>query len=461
MESLCENEKPRGFSLETHNLRWNNYAERKRVWVEAYGCSASMADSERIKGILISGGYDLASQPNQADLNFIVTCGVKESTEHHMLSRMKCLASTQKPLVIAGCLPKADRNLIEKSYPSASLLGPHSLDMALDVVKDCFQKKKRVALEDSKADKIGLPSLRINNIVGIVQISSGCLSSCSFCQTKLAKGALRSYRIGDIVREVNRDLHDGCKEIWLTSTDNGCYGYDIETDLVHLLEALDKISGNFKIRLGMMNPMYLPRLGDRLIRVYQESDKLFKFLHVPVQSGSERILRKMKRGHTATTYRRIVDSFRNRMPEITIATDIIVGFPSETEEDFQKTLNLIKETSPDIVNISKYSPRPGTLASKLSRIDSSVVTRRTRELHKIVRSISSKRNENWKYWNGDVIIDEVNDKLIQGRNYAYKPVVVTKLPESKSLENNQILGSVLEVRIDDTSNFCLKGPAIT
>jgi tRNA A37 methylthiotransferase MiaB len=95
MESLCENEKPRGFSLETHNLRRNNYAERKRVWVEAYGCSASMADSERIKGILISGGYDLASQPNQADLNFIVTCGVKESTEHHMLSRMKCLASTQ------------------------------------------------------------------------------------------------------------------------------------------------------------------------------------------------------------------------------------------------------------------------------------------------------------------------------------------------------------------------------
>ena len=175
-------------SLESHEWRWNNYEERKRVWVEAYGCSASMGDSERIRGILINGGYELALQPNQSDLNLIVTCGVKESTEHRMLSRIKSLASARKPLIIAGCLPKADRKLIERLYPSASLLGPHSLDMTLDVIKDCIRGKKLVALDDSTADKVGLPSLRINKIVGIVQISSGCLSDCSFCQTKLAKG---------------------------------------------------------------------------------------------------------------------------------------------------------------------------------------------------------------------------------------------------------------------------------
>ncbi|HEY7109488.1 MAG TPA: tRNA (N(6)-L-threonylcarbamoyladenosine(37)-C(2))-methylthiotransferase [Nitrososphaeraceae archaeon] len=447
--------------LGSHDLGWNTNAERKRIWVEAYGCSASMADSERIKGILISGGYDLVSHPNQADLNLIVTCGVKESTEHHMLSRIKSFAAGQKPLVIAGCLPKADQKLVENSCPTASLLGPHSLDMTLDVVKDCFQGKKQVAIEDSKTDKVGLPSLRINKVVGIVQISSGCLSNCSFCQTKLAKGDLRSYRIGDIVRDVNTNVYDGCKEIWLTSTDNGCYGYDIQTDLVHLLEALDKISGNFKIRVGMMNPMYLPRFGDRLIRIYMESHKLFKFLHIPVQSGSERILRMMKRGHTAMIYRRIVDSFRKYMPEITIATDVIVGFPSESEEDFQRTLDLMRETKPDVVNISKYSPRPGTRASKLSRIDSSVVTSRTNEMHKMVRAISSERNEAWMHWRGDIIIDEVNDKFIQGRNYAYKPVVLTKLPGSKFFENDRILGSLLEVRIDNSSNFCLKGSVIT
>ena len=448
-------------SLESHNWRWNNYEERKRVWVEAYGCSASMADSERIRGILINGGYELASQPNQSDLNLIVTCGVKESTEHRMLSRIKSLASARKPLIIAGCLPKSDRKLIERFCPSASLLGPHSLDVTLDVIKDCIQGKKLVALDDSTADKVGLPSLRINKIVGIVQISSGCLSDCSFCQTKLAKGDLRSYRIGDIAREVKSSVHEGCKEIWLTSTDNGCYGYDIKTDLVDLLEALATISGNFKIRVGMMNPMYLPRFSGRLIKTYLEFDKLFKFLHIPVQSGSERILRKMKRGHTAMTFRRIVDTFRKHIPQITVATDVIVGFPSESEEDFQRTLDLIQETKPDIVNASRFSPRPGTLASGFSRINSSVVTRHTNELHKIIRAVSRERNEIWRQWKGNIVIDEVNDKFIQGRNYAYKPVVLSPLPSSENLARNRILGSILKVKIDDISNFSLKGSILT
>jgi threonylcarbamoyladenosine tRNA methylthiotransferase CDKAL1 len=447
--------------LDSHNSRWNDYEERKRVWVEAYGCSASMADSERIRGILINGGYELASQPNLADLHLIVTCGVKESTEHRMLSRIKYLATAHKPLIIAGCLPKADRKLIERFCPSASLLGPHSLDMTLEVIKDCIQGKKLVALDDSTANKVGLPSLRINKIVGIVQISSGCLSDCSFCQTKLAKGNLRSYRIGDILREVESNVHEGCKEIWLTSTDNGCYGHDIQTDLVDLLEALTTISGNFKIRVGMMNPMYLPRFVDRLIKTYSQSDKLFKFIHIPVQSGSERILRNMKRGHTAMTFRRVVDTFRKHIPKITIATDIIVGFPSESDEDFQRTLDLIEETKPDIVNASRFSPRPGTLASRFSRINSSVVTRRTNELHKIIRAISRERNEIWRQWKGNIIIDEVHDTFIQGRNYAYKPVFLAPIPSLQDMERNWILGSMLKVRIDDISNFSLKGSLLS
>jgi MiaB/RimO family radical SAM methylthiotransferase len=333
--------------------------------------------------------------------------------------------------------------------------------MTLDVIEDCIRGKKLVGLDDSTADKVGLPSLRINKIVGIVQISSGCLSDCSFCQTKLAKGDLRSYRIGDIAREVKISVGEGCKEIWLTSTDNGCYGFDIKTDLVDLLDALATVSGNFKIRVGMMNPMYLPRFSGRLIKTYLEIDKLFKFLHIPVQSGSERILRRMKRGHTAMTFRRIVDSFRKHIPEITVATDIIVGFPSESEEDFQSTLDLIQETKPDIVNASKFSPRPGTLASRFPRINSSVVKRRTNELHKIIRTVSSERNEIWRQWKGNIVIDEVNDKFIQGRNYAYKPVVLSPSPSLENLARNPILGSILNVKIDDISNFSLKGSILT
>jgi threonylcarbamoyladenosine tRNA methylthiotransferase CDKAL1 len=429
--------------------------------VEAYGCSASMADSEMMKGILMRGGYDLAAEPGMSDLNLIVTCGVKESTEHRMLSRIKALAKLEKPLVVAGCLPKSDRVLLERYCPEACLLGPHSLDKTLDVVNNSIQNKRLVALDDSVTDKVNLPRVRFNHAVSIIQISSGCMSDCSFCQTKLAKGNLRSYRLGDILRQMECDVEEGCKEIWLTSTDNGCYGLDINTNLADLLDACCKIPGEFKMRVGMMNPMYLPRFMDRLLAILSESDKLFKFLHIPVQSGSEGILRKMKRGHTSMVFRKIVDAFRTAIPEITIATDLIAGFPTETDDDFQRTVDLIEATKPDVINSSKFSPRPGTAASKFTRVDTSIVKARTKKLHEVIKRVTYCRNLYWKGWEGEIIIDEVNDRFIQGRNYAYKPVVLDEiLPEIK-IERNQLVGKILTVKIKEVSNFCLKGSIMT
>ena len=434
---------------------------KKRVWVETYGCSASMADSEMIKGILVRGGYDLSTGPGVSDLNLIVTCGVKESTEHRMLSRIKALAKLKKPLVVAGCLPKSDRDLLERYCPEASLLGPHSLDKTLHVVNNSIQNKKVVALKDSVTDKVNLPRVRFNHTVSIIQISSGCMSDCSFCQTKLAKGHLRSYRLGDILRQMEYDIADGCKEIWLTSTDNGCYGLDINTNLAELLDAGCKIPGGFKVRVGMMNPMYLPRFMDNLLIIMSKSDKLFKFLHIPVQSGSERILRKMKRGHNSKVFRQMVEMYRTAIPEITIATDLIAGFPTETDEDFQMTVDLIRETRPDVINSSKFSPRPGTVASKYTRVDTSIVKARTKKLHEVIREVTHGRNVQWMGWEGEILIDEVNDKFIQGRNYAYKAVVLNDvLPEIK-IERNQLLGKILTVKIKEVSNFCLKGSIMT
>ncbi len=425
--------------------------------MESYGCSASMADSEIIKGILMRGGYNLAAEPEMSDLNLIVTCGVKESTEHRMLFRIRAFAELGKPLVVAGCLPKSDRALVERYCPEACLLGPHSLDKTLDVVNHSLRKKKLVALDDSVTDKINLPRVRFNSTVSIIQISSGCMSDCSFCQTKLAKGNLRSYRIGDILRQMESDVEDGCKEIWLTSTDNGCYGLDINTNLAELLIACCEIPGEFRVRVGMLNPMYLPRFMNRLIAIYSESDKLFKFLHIPVQSGSDRILRKMKRGHTSMMFRKIVDAFRTSIPEITVATDLIAGFPTETAEDFQSTADLIEEIQPDVINSSKFSPRPGTSASKLTRVDTSIVKTRTKKLHELIRQVTYRRNLYWKGWEGEIIVDEVKDGFIQGRNYAYKPVVLDRTLSIKKFETKQLLGTSLRVKITEVSNFCLKG----
>lgn len=446
--------------LPTDIVKATKKEKKGKVWVEAYGCSASVADSEIIKGVLLSGGYELASNSQASDLNLVVTCGVKDSTEHKMLSRIRKFTELKKPIIVAGCLPKADRPLVEKFCSHASLLGPRSLDMTLSVVNSSMQGKKMVALTDSQHQKLDLPTIRVNPIVGIVHISSGCLSSCSFCQTKLAKGTLSSYRIGDIVRQVRVDVLDGCKEIWLTSTDNGCYGFDLKTDLPELLNSCSLIPGDFKIRVGMMNPVYVPIFMDRLIKSYLENAKIFKFLHIPVQSGSDRILRIMKRGHTAKIFGRIVESFRKVIPGITIATDLIAGFPSETEEDFQSSVDLINAIEPDVVNSSRFSSRPGTAASKLTKVDTNEVINRTKHLHAIIKKICRRRNEFWRDWEGKVVIDEITDTFVQGRNYAYKPVIIEKVSIDQKLKKNRLLGTILSVKVTEISDFSLKASIV-
>lgn len=443
--------------IESIPMLRRNAAAKPKVWVEAYGCSASMADSEMISGLLKSAGYEIAAKQSEGALNLIVTCSVKDATEHKMVGRVKSLTESGKPLVVAGCLPKADRAKVELLSPSASLLGPHSIERSADVVGSAFAGNRLVALEDSTSDKVNIPRVRVNPVVSIVEIASGCMSECTFCQTKLAKGRLRSYRMGDIMRQIQSDVvKGGCREVWLTSTDNGCYGRDIGSDLVELLKACCSIEGNFKIRLGMMNPMYLPEMLNRLVEVFHENDKLFKFLHIPVESGSDRVLRKMKRGHTARTFLDAVQFFRKKIPKMTISTDVIVGFPTETEGDFQATLDLIEKAEPDIVNSSRYGARPGTESAKWKgeRVSSQVAKERSGRLHMLARKIAKKRNSLWQDWHGEIIVDEIICKVAQGRNYAYKPVVVTGSPAQFSL------GDQKRVQVYDFSNFSLKGRII-
>lgn len=409
-----------------------------------------------IKGILYNSGYELTPTRKNSDLNIIVTCAVKDATEHRMISKIKKY-SKEKPLVVAGCLPKTSKKLVESFSPNSSLLGPQSLNRTVEVIDGSLNGQKIVALDDSMSTKVNIPKMRLNPVVSIIQISSGCLSECSFCQTKLAKGTLTSYRIGDILRQVKDDVASNCKEIWLTSTDNGCYGLDLKTDLVDLLEKCSNIEGDYKIRVGMMNPMYVPRFLDRLISLYRNNDKVFKFLHMPVQSGSERILRKMKRGHTAKIFLDVVKELRKKIPEIAIATDIITGFPSESERDFEETLSLIEESQPDVINSSRYSPRPGTLAAKYPRLSTKIVKERSTRLHTIIRKTTMRRNQIWYGWKGQILIDELLDEgKIQGRNYAYRPVII-EIPGSKKIDPNQLLGQYLSIKVIEISNYTLLG----
>ena len=393
-----------------------------KIWVESYGCSASFADAEMISGLIVNGGHTLASSAKDSDLSLIVTCSVKDATANKMVNRIKRLKS--KPLVVAGCLAKAEPKAVQKFSPNASLMGPNSIGKTLQIIDHTLLGRKEIELEDSDVTKTGLPKVRLNPIVGIVEIASGCMSECTFCQTKLARGDLQSYRLGDIVRQVKHEVDDGCKEIWLTSTDNGCYGLDIGTTLPELVNKVADIPKEFMIRVGMMNPMYMPKIKSALVDSF-ENDKVFKFLHIPVQSGSDTVLHEMKRGHTAGTFRDIVKRVRNRFPRFTISTDVIVGFPSETEEDFESTMQLLKETRPDVVNLSLYSQRPGTKAAEMVQIQVSKVKERSKAVFELINKIALENNKKWIGWSGDVLFDEQTDGAIRGRNFAYKPVFVS------------------------------------
>jgi len=418
-----------------------------KIWVEAYGCSASYADSEIISGLIINGGHTLANSPEESDLNLIVTCSVKDATANKMIHRIKSLKS--KPMIVAGCLPKAEQKTVEKFSEKASLLGPNSLGKTIQVIDSTLKGIRKIELADTDVSKVGLPKVRLNPTVGIVEIASGCMSECTFCQTKLSKGDLTSYRIGDIVRQVQHEVDEGCREIWLTSTDNGCYGFDIGTDLPELVNAISEIPKEFSIRVGMMNPMYMPRIREGLLKSF-ENYKVFKFLHVPVQCGSDKVLNDMKRGHTSETFRDVTNKFRKKFPEFTISTDIIVGFPTETKEDFEKTVELIKETKPDIVNLSRYSARPGTEAAEWEQVDVTEVKRRSKEIFNLTNQISRENNQDWIGWKGDVLFDENSDDGIRGRNFAYKPIFVKepiKIGQSRCVKivgatNHSLVGEI-------------------
>ncbi|MGI0058592.1 MAG: tRNA (N(6)-L-threonylcarbamoyladenosine(37)-C(2))-methylthiotransferase [Nitrosotalea sp.] len=391
-----------------------------KIWVEAYGCSASFADSEMISGLIVNGGHTLAENENDSDLSVIVTCSVKDVTAHKMIHRIKKLKSN--PLVVAGCLPKAEQSTVEKFSPKASLLGPNSLGKTLDVISSTLNGIRKVELADTDVSKVGLPKVRLNPAVGIVEIASGCMSECTFCQTKIAKGDLQSYRVGDIVRQVRHEIEDGCVEVWLTSTDNGCYGFDIGSSLPELVQNVSSIEHDFMIRVGMMNPMYLPRIKGNLLESFV-NDRVFKFLHIPVQSGSDKVLKDMKRLHTSKIFYDVNSAFRERFDRFTIATDIIVGFPTETEEDFARTVDLIDETRPDIVNLSRYSARYGTKAAQMDQIDVAEVKRRSKIVFDMAKKISQQRNEEWIGWKGEVLFDEISNGITKGRNFAYKQIV--------------------------------------
>lgn len=425
-------------------------SEKKRVYIETYGCSANKSDTEIMMGILTEAGFEIVDSIEVSDVAIINTCIVKTPTAKRMERRIKEIYNSGKPLIVAGCMAKAERERIEKFASKASMITPDAIDKIVDAVIRTINGEK-VIVDSEKKEKVLLPTIPLNKIISIVQISSGCLSACTFCETRIAKGILKSYRPSSIIERIKKDVKNGFKEFWITSQDNGCYGFDIGTNLAELLSAIVKIEGNFFVRVGMMNPVHLIKRKELLKSLVQifKNEKIFKFLHIPIQSGSNKVLKDMNRGHTVEEFLEVVDVFRKEIPEITIETDIIVGYPTETEEDFKKTVDLLKTLEPDAVNISKFFPRPKTPAEKLKQLKTEIVKGRSRKVYEITKEIALKKNKKYIGRNLTVFVDEIGgEKSYVGRTINYKPVVINT--------DSNILGRIINVEIVDAkSNFLI------
>ena len=248
-------------------------------------------------------------------------------------------------------------------------------------------------------------------------------------------------------------VKEGVKEIWLTSQDNSVYGFENGTNLAELLVAIDSIDRDFKVRVGMANPKHMLPYLPALISAFK-LDSVYKFLHLPLQAGSDRVLEEMKRGYTVKEFMSIVDAFRKEIPSISISTDIICGFPTESDADFEETLSVVKEMRPDTINISRFWPMEGTPAKRMKQIEGGVIKERTRRMTELFHSVALDRNKEWIGWSGKVFIDEEGTPgSWKGRNYAYKQVVV------RSSEN--LLGKSISVKVIDASSFDVKAEIVS
>ena len=422
-----------------------------KVIMKTYGCSNNVAESEMMAGLISKAGHFVVESEEYAkgDVVLFNMCSVKGPSVNHCLNEIKKIKAKDsgKKIIVAGCVPLQLIPDIKSISEDICIVNTHHIDKITQAVES--NGTTLDLKEFARPIKLNMPRVRKNKVVSIVPILQGCNDYCTYCSTKLVKGNTFSYPEKMIVKEVMDSVRDGCREIWLTSQDNGAYmtdnGY---VGLGKLLKQINAVKGEFYVRVGMANPTYLLECLSELIEA-MKLDKVYKFIHIPVQSGNDSVLSAMKRRYTADQYMQIVFELKKEIPDITIATDVICGFPSETDAQFEDTLKLIKETKPDVVNISRFQARPGTRAFNMENVHGRDIKKRSRKITEVFEEISLSRNREWIGKECFILIDEIGKGGESiGRNLSYKQVIVKEKLD---------LGSIVKVKIVDGQRYCLIG----
>ena len=396
-------------------------------------------EGEQLSKKMDSLGHVRTDSADDADIVILNTCTVIETTEKNMIRRMGDLKAKGKKVIVTGCMAKVQPKRISIRLPGSIILPPDRYDEFSDIVSDEFG-----CCEPSVKPTYGMSA--------ILPIAQGCLGNCSYCITRFARGHLRSYPEDDLVKEFNAMLDDGAKEILITAQDTACYGKDIGTNLPHLIGRFLEREGDYRIRIGMMNPNFLDPIADRLLDIMKDR-RVYRFLHIPVQSGSDDVLRNMRRRYTAEGFLSMVERMRLKCPDISISTDMITGFPGETDEDHQKSVELIRKLHADTVNITRFSVRPGTDAATMKdQIQGNVSKERSTELTETKMEVEYGVNENLVGKRFRVLVTEKGKKgTVITRTENYRP---------GGIEEDLPLGTFLDVVVTGCASTYVVGKRV-
>lgn len=431
--------------------------------VISQGCAANFGEGEKIARLL-QEKYDVvfgleSVSPNagnqKPDAYVLNVCTVKGNASAIKLLKQARDAAPEAAIYITGCAPKDLREEVAK--------------IDAQVIFTSLTELAKGSAPLNTVSTIIKPSvLREAPLVGIVNIEEGCLDACAYCSTRLVKGRLHSFPAVSIVEQVKQLVSDGCREIQLTGQDCGCYGFDFSTDssmtgsprnLAELVQKiLVEVPGDYRMRLGMGNPRHMMQYSEALMECFQD-ERVYKFIHLPVQSGSERVLQAMNRKHTAKDYVHLAEEFNKRFPLFTLSTDLIVGFPGETDQDFADTLQVLRETSPTVCNITRFVSRPNTPASRMANVvPDETKHKRSAELAAAFQQIAAENNSRWIGQKELVSIEKAGYRkgTLIARNDAYRPVAIAEPAISAQYRP----GERLRVKITAAEPFALIGQPI-
>lgn len=429
--------------------------EIKTFFTETFGCQMNVRDTETIKGILESLGYNEIEDPDEADFILFNTCSVRENPERKVYGRIQQYKpDSGKIIAICGCMVQqgSEFDYIKNDLPQVSLVfGTHNIHQLPELLERVTLGERVLNVWEDKQELVeGLPAKREKGIKAFVNISYGCNNFCTYCIVPYTRGREKSRDQKYILEEINDLALNGYKEVTLLGQNVNSYGKDIGTNFASLLRAVHDIDGIERIRFMTSHPK---DLSDELIKAYVELPKLCEHLHLPLQSGSDRILKLMNRHYTSAHYLKLVEKLRQAVPNIALTTDLIVGFPGETEEDFRASLEIVKQTRYDSAFTFIYSPRKGTPAEKMQeQVDDEIKKERIYRLLEVQNKISAEINNN--------LVDKYVEVLVEGTSKTDPNRLTGKTRTNKTINFDGVealIGETVSVKVTKGRLSSLEG----